>query len=514
MGAVTGRAWQNAPGTPPRTDPGDLRIMAEDMEALEDGIVGADAKATSAQSAAGDATATAAAAQTAAADAQAAAAAKVGLNTDGTLPSVAREQTRGIGRDEVSIQARRDMEFDRIRRSRFGRVGTGGKIPISIRIDHQLDQFIANHLPLLSARRLPFSVGIVTRSVGNPAALYEPTTATWDDIKRKIQDAGGEVWAHSQTHSSPGANGSTSLHDEIVGSKLDIEAQNIGVMGFQQPGSPATYGPYLSLADLDTEAGRIIRETYPLFESYVVGTTRRVLPAYGTYGGNHVTLDNMTVDTARRWVDEAIAYGHGLQFMFHPAWIGLPGNLTLAGLTEVFDYIVAKRDAGQVEVLTASALAFADPGTSYRPTAIPYGTFEGLTTASPPPAWSELSGATWQIGTDGGHSGSNYLRILDTQGVAVCRIPTADLVMNGAPFEFRGWVRGATAATNGRARLTAQTSTGNFIMRDIAVPAAAGTWTFVRIPFAVPRNTASLLVAVGRFSGGAADWDDIQIVAV
>ena len=429
---------------------------------------------------------------------------------------VVRPTAADITKVRDLVRMRADLEM--VRRSRFGVVGTGGRIPISFRTDHQIDQFIAVYAPLFKARGLPVSVGLVTRSVGNPSAKYEPTTATWDDVKRKIQDFGGEIWSHSQTHSDPGTNDSTSVWDEVVGSRQDIEAHRIGVMGWQQPGGPATYGPFFTPSDYDSHDGRLIRETYPLYESYLRGSILRTLPAQGCFGDDHVTLDQMTVQQAKNWIESAIAARRGLQMMFHPVFIEKPGYMGRAGFTEVLDHVVALRDAGVVEVLSASGLAFADPTTDYRPSALSYGDFERVTTENRPPMWNLSPTNAWEIRTDGGHTGSNYLHVPVGQWQrALALVDAEQLNMGGAPYECRAWVRRRdAAATTAEIRLKYWTKSGLDIREVIveSVLQVQGNWQLMRFCFVPPLDITKLHVAFRRVSGGAIDFDDIEIIAV
>lgn len=427
---------------------------------------------------------------------------------------------RTVAADITKVRdlARMRADLEMVRRSRFGVIGTGGRIPISFRCDHQIDQFIAEFAPLFKARGLPVSVGLVTRSVGNPSAKYEPTTATWDDVKTKIQDIGGEIWSHSQTHSDPGMNDSTSVWDEIVGSRQDIEAQRIGVMGWQQPGGPATYGPFFTPSDYDSHDGRLIRETYPLYESYLQGSILRTLPAQGCFGDDHVTLDQITVQKAKDWIEYAITARRGLQMMFHPAFIQQTGFMGLAGFTEVLDHVVALRDAGVVEVLSASGLAFADPTTDHRPNALRYGDFEGVTTENRPAMWNLSSSNAWEIRTDGGHTGSNYLHLpVGEWRRALALVYAGQLNMGGAPYEFRAWVRRRdVAASSAEIRLKYWTES-NLDVREKIVEFALqtqGEWQLVRFCFVPPLDITSLHVGLRRVSGGAIDFDDLEIVAV
>lgn len=408
------------------------------------------------------------------------------------------------------------MDLEAIRQSRFGKIGTSGRIPVSFRVDHQIDEFIEHFGPLFKARALPLSVGLVTKSVGNPSAPYEPTTATWEDVRTQIQDIGGEIWSHSQTHSDPGVNGSTSLHDEIVESKRDIEAQGIGVMGWHQPGGPATYGPFRTMADYNSADGRLIRDTYPLFESYRWGTEYRVLPAQGVFGDSHFTLDTATLDQAKEWVETARMLRRGVQFMWHPKFLLNPGGMGLAVFEQFLDHVVALRDAGEVEVLTASGLAFADLESDHRPSVVPYGDFERAPTTAPP-AWNVSQSTHWNIGTDGGHTGQKYLHFpADVSTRATCEIDTIKMQMQGAPYEFRGWFRRRDAvATSAAVRIRNFTARGNFILpENKPVLETQGEWQFVRFSFVPPLDTGRILLDISRNAGGAIDVDDLEIVAV
>ena len=409
------------------------------------------------------------------------------------------------------------MDFEAIRQSRFGKIGTSGRIPVSFRVDHQIDEFIEHFGPLFKARALPLSVGLVTKSVGNPSAAYEPTTATWEDVRTQIQDIGGEIWSHSQTHSDPGVNGSTSLYDEIVESKRDIEAQGIGVMGFQQPGGPATYGPFRTMADYNSPDGRLIRETYPLIESYRWGTEYRVLPSHGVFGDSHFTLDTATLDQAKEWIEMATMLRRGVQFMWHPKFLLDPGGMGLAVFEQFLDHVVALRDAGEVEVLTASGLAFADLESDHRPSVVPYGDFERAPITPAPPAWAYTQGLHWDIRTDGGRSGQNYLHFAaDATTQAACRVDTIRMQMQGAPYEFRGWFRRRdAAATIPNVRVMYFTSRANF-QGPVYTPqlTTQGAWQQIRFSFVPPADTNFIMLYIKRHAGGALDVDDVEIVAV
>lgn len=410
-----------------------------------------------------------------------------------------------IGSSEVLSQ-----RVDEIRRGKGGVVGTNGRAVVALRVDHQLDAFIAKVQPIFKSRALPYGIGIVTRSVGNPSATYEPTVATWADIRSLILNEGGEIWCHSATHS----NGS-SFHDEIVTSKAEIESRGIKVMGWQQPGGPATYEHH-SIASMDDLPGRLIRATYGLYESYMPGTAFRNLPTNGSWGFDHVTIDTMSLTAAKAVVDNAITYGLGVEIMLHPLNFDRPGYTTTANFAAFIDYLVAKQDAGLLEVLTPSGLAFADPGSSRRFQLVPFGTFETVATTPIPAPWAMDSGAAWTIKTDGGHSGSNYLHVPRTQSLATSRMPIGNFGMDGFTFMFEGWCRSTdVGGATWRVSIGNRGAFNAVLANKTGILSQAETWTRVRFPFTCTvQSPSDLTVGIGRVAGGSIDWDDVSVVPV
>jgi hypothetical protein len=392
------------------------------------------------------------------------------------------------------------------KRGRFGTVGTSGKGVISIRFDHQLDPFMKKVQALMDARRLPYSMGIVSRSVGNPIAAYEPTTTTWADVRTQIFARGGEIWGHSATHSD-----GISAYDEIVVSKAEIEAQGLRVVGYQQPGTTSYATLHTSIAAMNDEPGRLIRENYGLYETSIQGSSRRAIPTDGCYGYDHVSIDTRNYAWTKNVIDEAAAYKTGIQLMIHAEGLDQAGKMTTADFTAMVDYLAALRDAGKIEVLSASALAFADPGSTHRPSIVPYGDFEGQVTGVIPAPWAD-SGAAWNIQTSGGHTGSNFLRV--TTGLALCNTQASAYGIDGFPFMIEGWARATTKASQWRVGATSLIGPTNTNVRNVLGNVApADGWKFFRVPIGIPLGSALIKVYFGVNSGGPIDFDDLKCVA-
>ena len=76
--------------------------------------------------------------------------------------------------------------------------------------------------------------------------------------------------------------------------------------------------------------------------------------------------EHKTAATAKSYIDQAIATTTGVTLMAHPNKVGEDGYIPVSVLAEILDYIVEKRDAGEIMVLTMGGQAVADPSTSWR----------------------------------------------------------------------------------------------------------------------------------------------------
>src|SRR5699024_1268030 len=101
-------------------------------------------------------------------------------------------------------------------------------------------------------------------------------------------------------------------------------------------------------------------QNHAVASGYLPGT--RIRPLDGTIrdGQGHFTIDGMTVADIKGYVDAAIAQRGGLQLMLHPSQLDAAGKMTTAQFVEVLDYVVAKRDAGELVTLSPYEMAVAD----------------------------------------------------------------------------------------------------------------------------------------------------------
>lgn len=403
-----------------------------------------------------------------------------------------------------------------------GTVGTDGRAPISIRFDDWWDDFkaLGFHTELRD-RGLPWSAVWCSQLGSNPWN----STITYDDLRLWVKEYGCEVWSHGTNHQSPHSTNpatfTANITREIVQSKADIEAQGVRCVGFALPGVPGNgYGfsapnVFNKWSDYDSESGRLLRRTYGLIETDVTGYYR-TLPSDARYGLSHNTVsDGMTMAEAYAYIDGAINTGQGFEFMCHTGNLGDPGNITVANFLELLDYLVTKRDAGLIEVVTPSSLVFANPDSARRLDLIGNGDF-----TNPVPVNNFTVFGNWRAVKD--DAVSKVVGVSDGPGAApatVLRTGTGSLAYQahtkavamgwaGNQFMLDAWVRGAGSPATWRLRASNPALT-HVDAVDLQGTAPT-TWTRVRRCFAAPIGLQDLALFFSAQSG-TVEWSDVHV---
>lgn len=243
-----------------------------------------------------------------------------------------------------------------------GPIITGGLGAVAIRCDHGFANFRDKVLPVVRAR------GVKVAQAYNPRNWHyvENDGVTAADLNSWVAAGDVEVMNHSASHR--GADTEEALFDQIVTGLAEIEAElpaAVGqVWGFAPPGvSSGDYGGFKdgrTLAGWRTYAGRTILAHHAVGTGYLAGTSRRVLDGQIRDGLGHITIDRCSLAYLQAAVDEAAASGHGLQLMLHPSQLNMAGKLAEEDFVALLDYIVAKRDAGELVTLSPYELLVAD----------------------------------------------------------------------------------------------------------------------------------------------------------
>lgn len=404
-----------------------------------------------------------------------------------------------------------------LRASKGGVIGVGDKGVIAFRYDDYHTAFNTTTYPLHTARGLPAGFASISRLDQQPwsSATAPATIKGWNQN-------GVEIHSHGVDHKDPSPQGDAGIVDQVVNSRAEIEAWGVKCQGWMQPGATAVgaatpYGTtFTAPADLDTFAGRLIRQTYGMSEAYLVGEVR-TLPFAAYHGLNHITVsDGMTLTVAKSWVDRAVERKLGIEFMCHSGNLGTGSNMTVADYTAFLDYVVTKWEAGLIEVLTPSGLAFADKSSS-RLDLLINGSFENSTTNVIETYGWGLAATVGTVMADGGRTGPKYLRqdVGIGNGVFCNQRPDSlgSLGLGGETFLFEGWAR-SSAGTSSRVLLRDYTDISRLSLTLTRNIPAGNTWTRVRHAFSLAPRTTTLSVGLGRTNGQQIDWDDVSVKKV
>lgn len=255
----------------------------------------------------------------------------------------------------------------------LGSITTGGKGALALRFDHGLSNFNAKIRPLLEARGLKYSLALSSRNfdAGENAGVTAAMVDSW---------AGAEVWNHG-ANSHQDESTIAGLTDQIVNGLTELQAllPSKKIWGYAVPGTGGTgqggFGGGATPEDFyETAAGDLILTNHAVSSGSYTGTAQRKLDGEVRQGMAHFTIEAQTVARIKTEIDTAVNNATGSQLMMHPSLLDTAGYLTTAQLTEVLDYIVAKRDAGEIVVLSPYEMLVADsrPRLMFDTDGVPY----------------------------------------------------------------------------------------------------------------------------------------------
>lgn len=245
-------------------------------------------------------------------------------------------------------------------RDAYGPISTNGLGAVALRFDHGLTNFNTAIRPLLEARNMKYSLALSARNfnAGENAGVTAAMVNGWNSLC--------EVWNHgADAHKDESSV--AGLTDQIVKGKEELQAllPNKPIWGYAVPGTGGTgQGGFNGGATVEqfynTLAGDLILTNHAVSSGSMPGTARRPLDGRVRQGMAHFTIEAQTVARIKTEIDYSAANKVGVQLMMHPSLLNTTGYLTTAQLTEVLDYIAAKRTAGQLAVLSPYELLLAD----------------------------------------------------------------------------------------------------------------------------------------------------------
>lgn len=404
-----------------------------------------------------------------------------------------------------------------------GLIGVGNRGVIAIRFDDWQDALKTSVAPEMQSRGLPYSVALISRwRTAQPWGAG--TTAA--DIKSLV-DNGAELWSHGLDHKD--YIGYEGLRANIVDSKAEIEAAiNARVMGFSLPGVAPVYTagqrgqalPYDGLtdpADWYGPTGRLIMDTYEQAEAYSSGSYCPVGAASPRYGRAHVTIsDGVTLTTALGWLDKIKREQLSLRVMCHAGNLGNPGCMTIEEFKTWLNAVVTAWDAGLIEVVSPSSLAYVTRDAYRYDLLYGQGSFAGLSQASPG-IWNNLGGANNTVFQTGGYDDGPYIEIPTAGGVGPNARPTLAFPV-GESYLFEGWAKSKGASTTNPRVIIRTYPDAGALSIDKSFPGTGNaTWTRIRVPFTIPpknadgSNVTTVLIQPHRNSGDPCGWSNITV---
>lgn len=237
-------------------------------------------------------------------------------------------------------------------RQRVGAVKVDTPAAVTIIMDHGLTNVKSKVLPLMRARGLTATLAINSGrwSDANNSGASQADVKGWLDVF--------EIANHGKNHT---LNGGTGDADEIEGGRAELETQlGVPIDTYVQTGNTGTtydFGDGNSWpAYWSTATGRVVTRSHAVWTGLVPnpGMSSGIYPLDGhpKWGAVGSWLDISTATPQAR-VTEAIATGGvGVLLRLHPQFLDTAGYITTAQLTTFLDWLVARRNADEVTVLT------------------------------------------------------------------------------------------------------------------------------------------------------------------
>ena len=436
------------------------------------------------------------------------------LSDQGVGSGYAKTLAQAVGEEQLALNfdiALTRMDYDM---RRLGRLGVGNKAVLALRFDHHTAVFRDTIKPLLDARGLPYQMNThVTELDGS-----KPANPTWADVAQ-WQYSGCEYFTHGIDHMAY-PNTYQGLWDNVVGCKKTAEANGLIVKGWAMPGlgEPWCFDGLNVLDDWRGAAGRLLMSNYAIAEAYSGPILLPVTPQPNRYfyGRAHNTIDAATLATATGWIDTICRDKKSMRVMCHVGLLGTASFMALASYTTWLDYIVAKRDAGELEIVLPSALPYVTNDTTRLDLLCGTGSFVGVSSSNLA-GWTALGGTYADTEQTGGYNNGPKLVVAIGKSSAsyVVRECTGQ-GYNGEHFVFEGYCQGNVAGTD-TAKVVI-TDGLNWTLTKTISGVVPGTWTKVIFPFMLPKllsngqTLQNITIQIGRNGGtSGTEWSNVSI---
>lgn len=277
----------------------------------------------------------------------------------------------GLGTSGSPEHMMRESEM----RRRRGVRNTKGKGVVTFVFDHGTNNFNDVVLPALKARNLVATLALNSQMYDPAQSRYQhDNQTTWTMIKGWANNDGIEIANHGRTHNN--FQDAQGIEKEVRGGREELEA-NLGFpidsyvqVGVSKPGFGGFDNGETPEAYWETEAGQII------LSSHAVATGSLPAPKFypmdGTItqgmSGFWIDAGATGISSAQTQIQTAISTGQSVVIRCHPEVLNVGANTTTAQLNTFLDWVKARVDAGEIEVLQLRDMATANDYKSDRTT--------------------------------------------------------------------------------------------------------------------------------------------------
>lgn len=287
--------------------------------------------------------------------------------------------------DALPDVAQRELLRDRARRVVAAPRRTTAKAVVAIVADDYPAATLDIFAPMMKARALPWSWAL-NGNTFDSGYSYAGFSAgkSWADVKAMATADGVEICNHGATHAD--VTSVAQMKAEIIGSRDRLRAETgQDVLGFIPPGCDFPEGVQFKTAPLISTKGELalVGTAYDRWVNYG--------HAWATGTMNNPTLNDFVhpldgaprMNAGRQWLDfgndggvapggigeklinKAVANGGGVILGLHACYIeggGAAQRMTRAGVEGFLDRLKARRDAGEIEVVTMTRWHFTEIG--------------------------------------------------------------------------------------------------------------------------------------------------------
>lgn len=387
------------------------------------------------------------------------------------------------------------------------------KAIISIRFDDGDSTFYSNAFPVMKERGLVGSHALPYWTTIDPSKLasgYPLRPKMTKEQTMEMLAYGFELQCHSMTHTGI-VDTVEKIYEEVILARELLEKEyNVPIYSWAVPGDWTSQGN-LWFKD---KAYQTVLEEYltwdmPALETYTPIPTTPRQPV------NYIGISTSKWVDIQPRIDKAISEKSYLKLMTHWVENSPSSNLDVDDWVTLCDYLVQKRDSGEVEILLPTGAMLAKVGS--KTNWLRNGSFESEHPSVPGriSEWN-YSGIVQKISDGTAKNGTSFARI--GSDAALWQYVNSGNYQRY--FKATGYIRTNAGVTTGpRVQiLTSEDkspvfgSTGTELYHRDFSNLTPETWTYFEMPYCIPKEHYASTVRFTRTTTDGYDVDDVKVI--